>query len=163
MANVKFIRDTLYRMKQDYGVPIKYGIFVSNITDPDTGLNEVIKKVFLIKRAIQFPTKLLRKFAQDIAYLAANKNFTYGALFDEKVSLFMLDARDLPRGFEPAMNHFLFVNHQRHVIKTAELLEHNCGFLLTTETHEGANPFEEHPDRVTSRVLLQQEVTYVLN
>jgi hypothetical protein len=163
MPNVKFIRDTLYQMKKDYGVPIKYGRLVKNELDYDTGRNTVTKQVYVIRKAVLLPTKLMRKFVQDIAYLAANKNFTYGALFDEKTSLFIVDARDLPRGLQLDMNDFLFMGHQRYAIKQAEILEHNCGWLITAQTHEGANPFEIQPVSSLSRLGFQQEVSYVLN
>lgn len=163
MPNVKFIRDTLYQMKKDYGVAIKYGVLENTSLDMDTGLTVVTKKVYLIRKAIIFPTKLQRKFVQDIAYLAANKNFTYGALFDEKTTIFVIDARDVPRGLQIKMDDFLFMNHQRFMIKTVEILEHNCGWLITAQTHEGANPFEVQPVSVKSRLDFQQEVTYALN
>jgi hypothetical protein len=150
-------------LKKDYGVPVKYGRLVKNQLNLDTGINSVTKEVYLIRKAIQLPTKLHRKFVQDIAYLAANKNFTYGALFDEKVSLFIVDSRDLPRGFRLNMDDFLFIGHQRLVIQQAEILEHNCGWLITAKTHEGANPFEIQPVSHRSRLELQQEVLYALN
>lgn len=163
MPNVKFIRDTIYQLKKDYGVPVKYGILIKNNIDPDTGLNTVEKRVYKIKKAVLLPTKLERKFAQDIAYLAANKNFTYGALFDEKISLFIIDARDLPRGLQMNMDDFLFMGHQRFILKTAEILEHNCGWLLTAQTHEGANPFDVCTDKVRHHLVLHQEVSYELS
>lgn len=163
MPNVKFIRDALYQMKKDYGVAVKYGFLEKSSVDMDTGKVTVTKKVYLIRKAILFPTKLQRKFVQDIAYLAANKNFTYGALFDEKTTIFVIDARDLPRGLQLNMDHFLFMGHQRFVIKQAEILEHNCGWLITAQTHEGANPFEVQPVRVRSKLGFYQEVLYVLN
>jgi hypothetical protein len=163
MPNVKFIRDTLYQLKKDYGVPVKYGRLVRNEINLDTGLNRVTKEVYLIRKVIQLPTKLQRKFIQDIAYLAANKNFTMGAMFDEKISLFIIDSRDLPRGLQLNMEDFLFMGHQRFAIKQAEILEHNCGWLITAQTHEGANPFEIQPAASHSRLVLQQEVLYVLN
>ncbi len=163
MPNVQFIRDILYKMKQDYGVPVKYGILEKNSIDPLTGLNTVSKRVYAIKKAILLPTKLSRKFAQDIAYLAANKNFTYGALFDEKISIYMIDARDLPKSLVLNMDNFLFSKHERYVIKTAEILEHDCGWLLTVETHVGANPFDLIFDKVYHTCQFQQEVAYALN
>lgn len=163
MPNVKFIRDTLYQLKKDYGVPVKYGRILSEALNMETGRNQVTKEVYLIRKAIQLPTKLMRKFANDISYLAANKNFTYGALFDEKISLFIVDSRDLPRGLILNMNDYLFVKHERHVIKTAEILEHNCGWLLTVQTHEGANPFEIVPQVVRHTIQYQQEIAYDLN
>jgi hypothetical protein len=161
MPNVKFIRDTLYQMKKDYGVPVKYGRLVKNELNLDTGINTVTKEVYLIRKAVLLPTKLMRKFVQDIAYLAANKNFTYGALFDEKLSLLIIDSRDLPRGLQLNMDDFLFMGHQRFMIKQAEILEHNCGWLITAQTHEGAHPFEIQPASCISRLGFQQEVTYV--
>lgn len=160
MPNMKFIRDALYQMKKDYGVAVKYGRLVTNNLNMETGLTNVSKQVYLIRKAILFPTKLQRKFVQDIAYLAANKNFTYGALFDEKTSIFIIDARDLPRGLQLKIDDFIFMGHQRFAIKVAEILEHNCGWLITAHTHEGANPFEVQPVSVRSRLVYQQEVKY---
>lgn len=161
--NVKFIRDILYTMKKDYGVPIKYGIIDRVVIDPLNGLMDVTKRVYAIKKAIQFPTKLARKFVQDIAYLAANKNFTYGALFDENTAIFIVDSRDLPKGLILNMDDFIFMGHQRFTIKLAEILEHNCGWLLTAHNHVGAHPFEDIPDKVRNSLAFQQEVAYVLN
>lgn len=163
MPNVKFIRDILYTLKKDYGVAIKYGVLEKSSIDMDTGKVTVSKKVYLIRKALLLSAKLQRKFVQDIAYLAANKNFTYGALFDEKTSIFVIDTRDIPRGLQLNMDDFIFMGHQRYSVRQAEILEHNCGWLITAQTHEGANPFEVQPAKVLSRLGFQQEVRYALN
>lgn len=141
MPNIKFIKDMLYELKKDYGERVDYCLLIKNEINLETGINTVTKKVYPITRAILLPTKLQRKFIQDIAYLAANKNFTYGALFDENTSVYIIDRRDLPKNVDIDLNNFFINKHKRFVIKSVDILEHDCGWVVTVQNHEGANPF----------------------
>lgn len=114
MNDVKFMRDTLYDLKKRHSAKIKIVEILRIEQSNRTGRRLVSKKTFDIKRAIRLPNDLKRSFVQDIAYLAANKNFTYGALNDYKTETFVIDARDLPCSYVPNLSHYLIYENQRY-------------------------------------------------
>lgn len=163
MQNVQFIRDMLYSMKRDYGLPIRYGRIATQELNYNTGENVVVKHVYSIRKAVVITNTLNRRFVQDIAYLAANKNFTYGGLFDENSTFFIIDARDLPKNVTIEMDDFIFYEHGRYYVKKVERLAYNCGYIVSCLQHEGANPFDVQPAKVLQSLDIQQEINYDLS
>jgi hypothetical protein len=161
--NVMFIKDTIYQMEHDYGVELTYYVVEKSDMNLETGKVNVTRKSYRIKKAIELGTKLQRQFIQDIAYLAANKNFTYGALFDQNKSVYLIGRRQLPRGVEINLNNFFIRGHKRFVIDSADILEHGCGWVVTVKNHEGASPFETHKLTVRNKIEYQHDIQGVLN
>lgn len=114
MNNVKFMQNTLYTLKKNHSAPIKIVEITRQEQSNLTGRRLVERRTLSIKKAVRLPNSLTRTFAQDIAYLAANKNFTYGALNDLKTETFVIDCRDLPKTFVPSLSHYLVYNDKRY-------------------------------------------------
>lgn len=163
MPNNLAFKDLLYQMGRDYSVSVRYGRIVTQDLNYDTGVNTVTKTVIDINRIIYVPSKLHRRFVQDIAYLAANKNFTYGGLFDENYTIFVLDARQVPINFQPQLDDFIFYNKQRYHIKSVHEFEFGVGWTITCMAHLGANPFDQVPASLINQLNLQQEISYDLS
>ena len=79
--NIKHLNDTIYALERDYGLKLKIYHIKQSDVDVETGIRKVVKDLFKVT-AVKLPDNMYRKFVQDIAYLAANKNFTYGGLSD---------------------------------------------------------------------------------
>jgi hypothetical protein len=154
----EFIRDVLYQLKLDYGAPATYFVMGKNEFDPQTGRINLQRTAHQIKKLITLPSNVLRKVIQDIAYLAANKNFTYGAFFDENTTIVMLEKKTLPRGVIPSLNDFIVSGNQRFTIKKIENLTGKAGYILALQGHNGATPFREIQQIIKSDLRMEQAV-----
>jgi len=130
--NLREIRIILYRLKRSYGLPAIIKRIVAQAQDIKTGK---IVRTYLeipIKRVIVLPTHDLRNFIYDLSYIAANKNFTYGGLFDQNARTMIIDIKDAPKGFVLTENDHIVFENRRYEIKEFALAEHNQGWLLET-------------------------------
>ncbi len=160
--NTKFIKDMLYEMKKDYGARIRYITLLGSEVQVETGKREFIKKAYDIT-AVVLPRQLSRKFIQDIGYLAANKNFTYGALNDYSDIKFIIDQDDLPKDVDISLDGYVVYNHTRYEKTKFELIEHQVAFLLSAKAAEGGKPYDIMPAKVGNSFQIQQGVSYELN
>ena len=118
MRKFRFLRSTIYKLKRRFGTS---AIFVrieeTGATNYTTGVvadNYLEKKT--VRNAIFLPYALSRNFSYDLSYIAANKNFTYGGMYDISVSTIICDKRDL-KGFDLDLNAYVLVDCKRHEIK----------------------------------------------
>lgn len=160
--NNKFIKDLLYELKKDYGTQIRYINIDYSDVNIDTGKRSFIKSAYTFN-AIILPRRTTRKFVQDIAYLAANKNFTYGGLNDYNEIKFIIDLDDLPKDLNISLDGYLIHNHKRYEKIEFELIEHEIAFMLSTKGVEGSKPYDIMPFLVQSTFQLQHRVNFELN
>jgi hypothetical protein len=113
--------------------------------------------------AVLLPQDLVRKFMQDIGYLAANKNFTYGALNDYYTSKFLILDDDLPKGLPINLNGYVVWNHKRLERVSFEIMENGVAYLLTAKASEGGVPYDKIPATTQNKLVIGQAVTYELN
>lgn len=130
---VNFIRNVVKSLKQRYGTSVQYQRVDSNDFDPTTGQRTIQKETWTIEKAIVSPKTGIRDFAYDLSFIAANKNFTYGAMFDPSTRLIIMDLDDLPSSLTPTVNDYLFIENNRYQIKEID----NCDgtALLIKATH----------------------------
>lgn len=93
--NLRQIELVLYRLKREYGLPVILRKPTRNENDIQTGKITREYSVCKIRKAICLPADLMRTFIYDLTYVAANKNFAYGGLFDKTVKIFILDKKDI--------------------------------------------------------------------
>lgn len=160
--NTRFIKDIVYAMKREYGDEIRYIVLTQSELVVETGKRNIEKVAYTIT-AVILPRKLQRKFIQDIGYLAANKNFTYGALNDYSEMKFIIDFDDLPKGLDINFDGYVVYNGKRYEKTEFELLEHGVAFLLTAKAAEGGKTYDSQQLRVGNGLQLQQRVSYELN
>lgn len=140
MNNVHFLRDTLYRLKLDYGFPVTLIKTIHEETNSETGLRSVQREIVNIRKAIDLPAETARKFWYDMAFIKANTNFTYGAEVDVLSKQIVIDSRDL-QGRKITERDFIIYDHTRYSIKKIYDLEHKLGYLLSLQAAEGALPY----------------------
>lgn len=159
MNDLIFIRDLMYQLKREYGFPLDIYRITSTTTDRATGKKTQTKEKYHIVRAIVLPNQVQKKFAFDLAYLATNKSFTYGAEYGQNLRDVIIDTRDLPKGFELTINDYIIYDGKRYQIKTFETAEHNQAYLIRMDHAPGSLPYEQHDVNVRSELDLSQGVS----
>lgn len=160
MANT-VIRRLLYALKRQWGGTLDYvQIQLSQVND-DTGARDITKQVFCLP-VIVLPKKIARKFIQDIGYLAADKNFTYGALNDFNTISFIILANDLPEGFDVNLNgyvNYLGKRYDRQVIDDL----FGEAYVITVQGVSGSTAYNQMGVKAQNTLQMQQRVVYELN
>lgn len=159
--NNMMIRRLLYSFKRQWGVEITYVQIMSATVDDATGSRNIQRCIYQIP-ATKLPTSTARKFIQDIGYLAADKNFTYGALNDFNKATFVIAADDLPLNFQPTLNGYVVIGNKRYEKVSMDSL-FDEGFILIAQGVEGANPYARVDVRADDRLRIQGVATYALN
>jgi hypothetical protein len=126
MQNVlRQIKKVIYRLKRQYGVEVIIKTPTSRSTDYDTGVMTSTYTEYTIKRAVLLPTEILRKFVYDLSFIAANKNFTYGGMFDLSTKVMLIDEKDLADGYTPTIKDSAIIRNRKYnfskIIPTEEL------------------------------------------
>ena len=151
----------LYQLKRQFGSSIDYVQLEKSEVDHDRGTRTIERVVFPL-RVVQLPASLMRKFVQDIGYLAANKNFTYGGLNDLQDVSFVLDPNDLPSRLDQSLDGFIHWQGQRlEKVSFDWLLD--AAIVLKVRGVKGAVPYAEVRSQTQSRLQMQGRVTYELN
>ena len=114
----------LKRLKRRFGVSIDLLSKDSGTLNPLTGSITVTEDLHNIKRAIVMPAREKSDFVYDIAYLAANKNFTSGGFFNSSTVDLIVDGSDLPEDYDfsktntvvIAKREYEFVDHKDYML-----------------------------------------------
>ena len=146
--NVLFIRDLIYRLKQDFGQRMELYVPTTTSQNIETGVQTICKKVFRIPRVVLLTSVLQRRFVHDVAFLTAGRNFAFGGLFDENNRTVILDAHDVPKNIQIDDSCYFIYNHQRYDVSKVELLEHRCAFVIDMKYVSTRLPYEEIELRV---------------
>lgn len=89
-------RRILYGLKRLFGRRVTLTKKLTPTVAAKTGLQSFTSETpFVIRRAILGPAEWNRSFAYDLAYIAAQRNFTYGGFFDRAEMAVIVDARDV--------------------------------------------------------------------
>lgn len=132
-------RVILYRLRLNYGLPIKYIIPETATHNVETGAISRTFRQINIRRAIVLPTTQIRDFVYDLAYIAASKNFTAGGYFEKGNRTIILDARDLPNDVEPNLNHHIEFDDQRWEIAKITRAEDRRGYIFTVSATDAGD------------------------
>jgi len=122
---------TLYKLKKDFGAPISIIYATTSTVNLETGATTVDESSFKIAKAIVLGNKETRAAIYDLTFLAANKNFVYGGLFDKTTRVLVVDNRDLPSGYTPTLDHRCILEDERYQFKSIEKTVPSAGWLIT--------------------------------
>lgn len=155
------IRRLLYSFKRQWGREITYVQINSAVVNDATGTRVIDRSILQIP-ATKLPTQTARKFIQDIGYLAADKNFTYGALNDFNKVTFVIATQDLPYNFVPTLNGYVVIGGKRFEKVSMDDL-FGEGFILIAQGVEGASPYAKLEVTANNRLRMQGVATCVVN
>ncbi len=153
MTNVLFIRDLIYRLKQDYGQCMDLYVPTSSFQDYGTGQQIVSRRKVRISKVILLTEILQRRFVHDVAFLTAGRNFAYGGLFEEGMRTIIVAGTDIPKGVKINDSTFFTYLHVRYDVVKVEELEHRCGFIISMKQLNTRDSLEEVCPRADSNVL----------
>ena len=89
------MRRILYALDKVYGATIQIKKTLDKTYNLETGAKTADYLTIIIKRAIVLPQKYIQDFVYDLSFIAANKNFTYGGLFDKNTRYVIISLRAL--------------------------------------------------------------------
>lgn len=152
------MRRILYRLKREYG----YKLWLYNVTtvsnNVQTGEIDKTYNIYPVKRGIVLPKLLSRKFAYDLTYLAANKNFQYGAYYDMGMRDIMIEPRDLPNDITPDLRWHILYDHKRYEIKSLDYFDQRIAMIITAHQTTHQLPFEWFNKNVETQIEFFEEV-----
>ena len=117
-------RHVLYPLKMSYGEPVEFIQLDTSTNNVRTGEQSKTYTRIKIRKAPVLPLNVLRKFVYDLAYIAANKNFTEGGFFDMGSRFILVDGKDVPKDFNPNLSDHIIVQGTRWTIRKIEEFEH---------------------------------------
>lgn len=127
MSRLQFVKNSVYRLKRLYGLPVAYHIIDQHSVDPETGDKTTVLEVIYIKRAVVLRAREFRSFVYDLAYISANKDFTTGGFFDPEDRRIIFEAKDL-NGHDPQIWDYVIFQNERYDIKEVYAFENNYAF-----------------------------------
>lgn len=149
----------MYHLKRDYGFPIDLYYITGSSTDIETGIKTLTKEKIHIRKCIVLPNDIQRKFSYDIAFLAANKNFTYGGTWDQNMRGIIIDYSDLPKNFRIQYDHYFIYNNQKYEIKKISDSEDKRSVYIVMRGVFGDKLNQILEIRVFNRLSLRSELT----
>jgi hypothetical protein len=133
MNNIRQIKIILYRLKMNFGQLINIMTVRTMTQVVTTGAITMDERVIKVKRAIILDAKISRDFIYDLSFIAANKNFTYGGLFDTSSRTIIIDGIDLPRDYVPTLNDRCVHNGERYQFKKINPTVFNIGYIIDVQ------------------------------
>lgn len=134
MNELSRIKNVLYIFKRIFGHPLRIFRITSTVSDLETGAITQVTEEQTINRAIVLPQKIKRDFQYDLAFVAANKNFTEGGFFDIGRRFVIVDMRDLTTDFRINLNDFCVIDDIKYLIENNIEAEHGLSCLLVLKT-----------------------------
>ena len=98
-----------------------------------------------LRKVIVLPAREQREFSYDLAYIAANKNFTYGGAFDTAARRFLIDRDKLPKGLIIEKNDHIVYEGRRWDIKEVSVSAELRFVAPLGVVMDGAAPEEINP------------------
>lgn len=153
------IKLILYRLKRQFGVKVDVYCPLSQDHNVSTGVVTKTYDIYRIRRVPVFVGKMMREFIYDLAFIAANKNFTLGMFFETDMRLFLIDRKDLPKGVTINNRCHLIYRHRRYEISLIEPTEGDRGYLIIGKDIETAPQEEQHLIKVFQTLSITQEIS----
>lgn len=127
------MRRLLYPIKRRRGEPIQIHQIDDNSVNLQSGAITKSYLTYRIKKAVVLPVNFDRSFVYDLAYIAANKNFTAGGLFDKSYTTVIIDIPDLPIGIVITLNDYCSISGVTYKIAKSDVFE-NAFYILKLVT-----------------------------
>ncbi len=112
--------------------------------------------------AVRLPQSQVRKFIQDIGYLAANKNFTYGAFNDFTTVMFIINRVDMPAAMNLNLNGWINHGPSRYERKSfIDLLDQ--AYIVVGQAVEGQLTYQTINLRCGNTLQVNHSITQEQN
>jgi hypothetical protein len=136
---LRFIKGVLYRLKRSYGSQADIYYRPAGTWNITTGIQTINITKYTVKRAVLLPTKASRDSIFSNISITANKNFTYGGVFEVGERAILLDRADLPKGFVLKLEEcYIIIAKRRYEIVEIEELDNSAGYYVKIKELKGA-------------------------
>lgn len=133
---VRQMRQLLYPLKRERGESVQIHQIATNDLNITSGAITKTYQTYKVKKAIVLPVSIARTFVYDLAYIAANKNFTGGGLFDKMYTTVIIELSDLPIGIVISLNDYCSISGVTYKVAAVDIFEDAFYILkLTTLTN----------------------------
>jgi hypothetical protein len=119
----------LYRLKHSFGMSTVFKFPTTNTYDITTGATTRAYTEFTVRKTIILPARLSREFSYDLAFIASNKNFTYGGLYDKTARNLIIQKSDL-KGYTPTLEWRCVFENRDYSVKEINETEDSEGYVL---------------------------------
>lgn len=136
----KWIRQTVYQLKKEYGGSITIYELVSAATDLETGTKTATYNSYPIARAVVLPIHAVRSVIQTISLISANKKLVQGGSFDSGDRVFLIDRGDVPSTFSLEKDDWIEYDGKRYDVKYIDEYEPGSSWLVLGKMIEGVVP-----------------------
>ena len=134
MNNLRQIRSALYRLKRNMGTTIVVVKVSAGTVNLQTGVITPSEVKTTVRHAVMLPQQTNREFAYDLAYIAVNKNFTYGADYDSSQRFCIVDRRDYAAIAQLTNNDYIEYRSVRWNVESVQLDEFDQHALLRLQS-----------------------------
>lgn len=134
--NLRQIELIIYKLKRLYGLPASLRRPLTNVSDILTGKITKTYETHKIRHCVRLPSDKLKDYVYTLTYLAANKNFAYGATFERTLKYFLIDSKDLPRDFEITETDELIVEGKQYTLALIEKAEDRSAWMIKAKALE---------------------------
>lgn len=125
----QFIKQTFYRLKRQYGVPVTIIRRTSGQRNLETGLAAVTDQDYDIQRAIKMP----ELSSSSVEFGAVFRHFRFGSEVTLGSTQYAIDRKDME--FIPKIGDVVKYRDIEYAIKDVTDIE-GFGYVVTTEAHE---------------------------
>lgn len=127
-------RARIYSLKRRYGQAIVLRTIASTSANVETGVIDTKITTLPVRRAIVLKGSKLSRFIYDLAYIAANKNFTYGADFTQQGITIIVDASDIPDYFDHKISGEVLIRDITYKYKQMNYDELSSAYVIAAVT-----------------------------
>lgn len=138
MSKFDFVSSILYSLIDRESSKIQFYQVIVNNMDLATGKPDRQYKVIAIRKAFVMSLSNVRSFKYDLSFIAANKNFTFGGMYDVNTFIGAIKVKDL-KGIVPTLNDHIICDNQKYEIKKVTRVEESCYELILTVAESVSN------------------------
>lgn len=155
------IRGILYSLKRRFGVPVDYYQVTTGTPNVETGERGAdVRDKTAFRRVPVFHVTSSLRFEYDLSFIAANKNFTYGALFEVGDAVFLFD--EFPTDFDPQTDDQIIYLDQAYAVHRWDRIDTKAGFLIHGRRTQGVKAQQQHQIVVQHSLEVTQTITAVV-
>lgn len=156
MNQLRFIREAIYGLKREYGIPGDLYILIDSTSNLETGERIVKKEVFRIKRVILLPRRLYNNV---VTLVGGTQKIHHGATTDQSERLIIIDSKDYPKDYTVSKEDYFVINRTRYNVLEVQDFESKLAVLLKVRQIEGELPRQILDVRANTSVNLNSGST----
>lgn len=132
------ISKVIYRLSLKFNTPLTIKRLLSHVTDIEGGSQLDQYEEIIVKRSILLPQDIGQNFIYDLSYIAANKNFIYGAEFKRTSRIVAIAPNQLPATFTDfESSDIIVIGELEYFIKDWTIYGENDGYALIIDRSKG--------------------------